>query len=416
MALTDTAVKNAKPDPARPSGYKKADGDGLFLLVKPSGKYWRMDYRFADKRNTLALGVYPAVSLKDARKRRDDARALLAKDLDPSAQKRIDKATVKTAAANTFEAIARELHAIKAPSWSPLYALRWLERMEKDLFPTIGKVSIGDVTAPVLLAVLRRVESRGAHETAHTLRQTAGQVFRYGIQTGRCERNPAADLHGALQPIVVTHMAAVLEPVKAGELMRAIDGYTGQPITRAALQLSALLFQRPGNIRAMEWTWIDFDNAMLTIPAQAMKRTIHGKANGRPHFVPLAPQAVAILQELRPLTGHGQYVFPGLRTHDRPMSDNTVNAALRRMGFTGEEMSAHGFRAMARTIMIERLPGISADVLEAQLAHGKSGPLGAAYDRAEFMEQRRAMMVLWADYLDQLRHGAQVVPFVQKMA
>ena len=413
MALTDTAVKNAKPDPARPSGYKKADADGLFLLVKPSGKYWRMDYRFADKRNTLALGGYPAVSLKEARKRRDDARALLAKDLDPSAQKRIDKATVKTAAANTFEAIARELHAIKAPSWSPLYALRWLERMEKDLFPTIGKVSIGDVTAPVLLAVLRRVESRGAHETAHTLRQTAGQVFRYGIQTGRCERNPAADLHGALQPIVVTHMAAVLEPVKAGELMRAIDGYIGQPITRAALQLSALLFQRPGNIRAMEWAWIDFDNAMLTIPAQAMKRTIHGKANGRPHFVPLAPQAVAILQELRPLTGHGQYVFPGLRTHDRPMSDNTVNAALRRMGFTGEEMSAHGFRAMARTIMIERLPGISADVLEAQLAHGKSGPLGAAYDRAEFMEQRRAMMQAWADYLDQLRTGAQVIPLVK---
>lgn len=288
--------------------------------------------------------------------------------------------------------------------------------MEKDLFPTIGKVSIGDVTAPVLLAVLRRVESRGAHETAHTLRQTAGQVFRYGIQTGRCERNPAADLHGALQPIVVTHMAAVLEPVKAGELMRAIDGYIGQPITRAALQLSALLFQRPGNIRAMEWAWIDFDNAMLTIPAQAMKRTIHGKANGRPHFVPLAPQAVAILQELRPLTGHGQYVFPGLRSHDRPMSDNTVNAALRRMGFTGEEMSAHGFRAMARTIMIERLPGISADVLEAQLAHGKSGPLGAAYDRAEFMEQRRAMMALWADYLDQLRTGAQVVPFTKKVA
>ncbi len=416
MALTDTAVKNAKPDPARPSGYKKADADGLFLLVKPSGKYWRMDYRFADKRNTLALGVYPAVSLKEARKRRDDARALLAKNLDPSAQKRIDKATVKTAAANTFEAIARELHAIKAPSWSTLYALRWLERMEKDLFPTIGKVSIGDVTAPVLLAVLRRVESRGAHETAHTLRQTAGQVFRYGIQTGRCERNPAADLHGALQPIVVTHMAAVLEPVKAGELMRAIDGYIGQPITRAALQLSALLFQRPGNIRAMEWAWIDFDNAMLTIPAQAMKRTIHGKANGRPHFVPLAPQAVAILQELRPLTGHGQYVFPGLRSHDRPMSDNTVNAALRRMGFTGEEMSAHGFRAMARTIMIERLPGISADVLEAQLAHGKSGPLGAAYDRAEFMEQRRAMMQAWADYLDQLRTGAQVVPFVHKVA
>lgn len=221
------------------------------------------------------------------------------------------------------------------------------------------------------------------------------------------------DLHGALRPLVVKHMAAVLEPVKAGELLRAIDGYQGQPITRAALQLSALLFQRPGNIRAMQWSWVDFERAMLTIPAQAMKRTVHGKANGRPHLVPLAPQAIAILRELQPLSGHREFVFPGLRTSQRPMSDNTLNAALRRLGYSTEDMSAHGFRAMARTLMVENLPGISADVLEAQLAHGKSGPLGMAYDRAEFMQQRVQMMRTWADYLDRLRRGADVLPLVR---
>ena len=415
MALTDTFVKNAKYS-GRPVGDKHSDGGGLFLLVKSGGKYWRMAYRYGGKQKTLAFGAYPAVTLAQARKKRDAAKELLAQDIDPGVIRRAEKAATKAAAANTFEAIARELHAIKAPSWSPLYAARWLERMEKDLFPSIGRMPVGDVTAPILLSVLRRVESRGAHETAHTLRQTAGQVFRYAVQTGRADRSPAADLHGALQPVVVKHMAAILEPVKAGELLRAIDGYSGQPITRAALQLSALLFQRPGNIRSMEWAWIDLDKAMLTIPAQAMKRTIQGKINGRPHLVPLAPQAVAILRELVPLTGHGRFVFPGLRTHDRPMSDNTVNAALRRMGFSGDEMSAHGFRAMARTIMVERMPGISDGVLEAQLAHGKSGPLGAAYDRADYMQQRVSMMSRWADYLDELRQGALVLPFGKRTA
>ena len=411
MALTDTFVKNAKYI-GRPAGDKHSDGGGLFLLVKSGGKYWRMAYRYGGKQKTLAFGAYPAVTLAQARKKRDAAKELLAQDIDPGVIRRAEKAATKAAAANTFEAIARELHAIKAPSWSPLYAARWLERMEKDLFPSIGRMPVGDVTAPILRSVLRRVESRGARETAHTLRQTAGQVFRYAVQTGRADRSPAADLHGALQPVVVKHMAAILEPVKAGELLRAIDGYSGQPITRAALQLSALLFQRPGNIRSMEWAWIDLDKAMLTIPAQAMKRTIQGKINGRPHLVPLAPQAVAILRELVPLTGHGRFVFPGLRTHDRPMSDNTVNAALRRMGFSGDEMSAHGFRAMARTIMVERMPGISDGVLEAQLAHGKSGPLGAAYDRADYMQQRVSMMSRWADYLDELRRGAEVIPLL----
>jgi integrase len=211
-------------------------------------------------------------------------------------------------------------------------------------------------------------------------------------------------------------MAALLEPVKVGELMRAIDSYTGQPITRGALLLSALLFQRPVNIRSMEWAWIDFDAAMLTIPAQAMKRTIHGKINGRPHLVPLAQQAIEVLRQLQPLTGHRVHVFPSTRGEGRPMSNMTVNAALRRMGFSGDEMTAHGFRAMARTLMIERLPGIHADVIEAQLAHSKSGPLGAAYDRAEYMEQRRTMMQTWADYLDKLRRGAEVIRLPTKAA
>jgi integrase len=412
MALTDTFVRQVK-NTGKLTGDKHADAGGMYLLVKAAGRYWRMDYRFAGARKTLALGTYPEVSLAKARKRRDHARELLAEGVDPSAAKRAEKLATQVAAANTFEAVAREFHATQSSGWSPKYGARWIERMEKDLFPYIGKLPLPAITAPVLLDALRKVEKRGANETAHTLRQTAGQVFRYGVQTGRCERSPVSDLYGALKPIMVKHMAAVLEPTKAGELLRAIDGYTGQPMTKAALALSALLFQRPGNIRQMKWAWIDLDKAMLTIPSEDMKRRIQQKINGRPHFVPLAAQAVAILKELQPLTEHGRYVFPSLRTGERPMSDNTINAALRRMGFASDEMSAHGFRAMARTLMIERIHGISADVIEAQLAHGKSGPLGAAYDRAEFMEQRRRMMNEWADYLDKLRQGADVIQLRQ---
>lgn len=408
MALTDTFVRQVKHSSSA-AGDKHTDGAGMYLLVNGAGKYWRMNYRFLGKQRTLALGVYPDVSLAKARQKRDKARELIAEGIDPSAAKRAAKRAEATAAANTFEALAREFHALQVDGWSPKYAARWIERMEKDLFPYIGRLPLHSVNAPTLLDALRKVEKRGANETAHTLRQSSGQVFRYGVQTGRCERNPVGDLHGALKPVVVRHMAAVLEPAKAGELLRAIDEYSGQPMTRGALQLSALLFQRPGNIRQMEWAWVDFDKVMLTIPSQDMKRRLHQKINGRPHLVPLAPQAVAILRELYPLTGHGRYVFPSLRTGERPMSDNTVNAALRRMGFSSDEMTAHGFRAMARTLMIERLPGIHADVIEAQLAHGKSGPLGAAYDRAEYMDQRRGMMVEWAGYLDRLRVGAEVI-------
>jgi integrase len=410
MALTATFVKNAKYT-GESAGDKHRDGGGMYLLVNASGKYWRMDYRFADKRKTLALGVYPAVSLEKARKRRDAARELLADGKDPGAVKREERQATAMAAANTFELVAREFLQTKVDAWTPMYAAKWLRGMEKDLFPFIGKLPIATVTPLMLLDALRKCEKRGAIESAHTLRQTAGQVFRYGIQTGRCERNPSQDLQGALKPVTTKHMAAILEPIKVGELLRAIDGYSGQPVTRAALGLSALLFQRPGNIRQMEWAWVDFDKALLTIPSQDMKRRKHQKINGRPHLVPLAPQALAYLAELLPFSGHGRYVFPSLRTGERPMSDNTVNAALRRMGFSQDEMSAHGFRATARTLMIERMPGISADVIEAQLAHGKSGPLGMAYDRAEFLEQRRKMMLEWADYLDKLRPGAEVIQF-----
>jgi integrase len=257
---------------------------------------------------------------------------------------------------------------------------------------------IKDIKASKVLAALRKVEAKGILSTAQDLQQMAGQVFRYAVQTDRIEQSPISDLKGALKPHVAEHFAATLDPVKAGELLRAIDGYTGQPTTLAALKLSALLFQRPGNIRAMQWVWIDFDKALLTIPAEQMKRTLHQKVNGKPHLVPLAKQAIAVLKALQPLTGYGQYVFPGARSSKRPMSDGTVNAALRRLDFGNDDHVAHGFRAMARTMMAEQIKGIPAELVEAQLGHGKSGPLGSAYDRAEYIGQRFEVMQRWADY------------------
>ncbi len=408
MALTDTFVKQVKHS-GKSAGDKHSDGGGLFLHVMASGKYWRMAYRFGGKQKTLALGVYPAVSLAQARRRREEARQRLAEDTDPAVVKQAQKLAKAVAGENTFETVAREYHTIKKNGWSEKYAAKWIRGLEKDIFPFVGRLQLTDITPPMMLSALRKVEKRGNRDAAHTLSQNSGQVFRYGIQTGRCERNPMPDLQGALEPVVVKHMSAVLDPAKVGELLRAFDSYGGQPITQAALQLSALLFQRPANIRKMEWSWIDFDNAMLTIPSASMKRTVEQKLNGRPHLVPLAPQAVEILKEIQPLTGYRTHVFPSNRGEGRPMSDMTLSAALRRLGYSGDEMTPHGFRAMARTLIIERLPGIHADVIEAQLAHGKSGPLGAAYDRAEFMEQRRTMMNEWAGYLDKLKAGAEVI-------
>ncbi len=383
------------------------------MEVSPNGsKRWFWKFYPDGKESRLALGSYPKVSLKAARQARDEARTTRQSGVNPVQRRKADRLAVKASAATTFEAVAREFHATKSDSWGAKHAAGWLERMQKDLFPWLGSLPIADVHAPLLLVALRRVEGRGSLVVAHTLRQYAGQVFRYGIATGRCARNPAIDLQGALKPFTVKHMGAVLDPLKAGELLRAIEGYSGkgQPATHAALTLSALLFQRPGNIRAMEWGHLDLDAGLWTIPAADMKRSKAGKLNGRPHLVPLAQQAVQILRKLHTLTGHGRFVFPSILTGERCMSDNTIRSALRRMGYTNDEMTAHGFRAMARTLMVERLPGIDPDVIEAQLAHGKSGPLGMAYDRAEFMEQRRQMMTLWADYLDGLRVGGKVVP------
>ena len=400
--LTDKQCKNAVC-PADHARERLADAGGLNLEVAPTGsKRWFWKYRFDGKEKRLALGSYPDVGLKDARASRDDARKQQQRGADPVLERQLERLSSRFDSNDTFEVIAQEFHATKKIGWSDHYAKRWLERLAKDVFPWLGKLPLPQIGAPMLLQTLRRVESRGVRELPHTLLEGCSQVFRYGVSTGRCERNPAADLRGALKPVMTRHMSAILEPAQAGDLMRAIFGYHGHPATRTALLLSALLFQRPGNIRQMEWAELDLDAAMWSIPSDKMKRTKQEKVNGRPHCVPLPPQAIAALKDLHPLTGRGTYVFPSLQSVKRPMSENTVRVALRRLGFDNDTMTPHGFRAMARTIMVERL-NVVPEVIEAQLAHGKSGPLGAAYDRAEFMEQRRQMMGTWADYLDELR-------------
>jgi integrase len=414
--LTDVDCRNATC-PADLKRRRLTDGGGLYLEVSPGGaRRWFWKTYANGKEGRLALGSYPAVTLKAARLARDEAKRSKAEGANPVQQRKTARLTRAASSAVTFEAVARELHATKAGAWSENHSAQWLRCLSNDVFPAIGSLPLADITAPILLDPLRKVQTRGALRLAHDLREFAGQVFRFGISTGRCEGNPAADLRGALKPFTERHAAAVLEPAQAGGLLRAIDGYSGQPRTRIAMLLSALLFQRPGNIRAMEWAELDADAALWTIPSAKMKRTVKEKINGRPHLVPLAPQALALLAEVRAITGHGKFVFPSLLTGERCMSENTIRTALRRMGYENEDMTAHGFRAMARTLMIERLPGIPADVIEAQLAHGKSGPLGAAYDRAEYMAQRRAMMAAWANYLDTLRAGATVLAFTPKAA
>jgi len=421
--LTDADCRNASC-PADQRRVRKVDAGGLYLEVTANGaKRWFWKYRVGDKLRVMALGHYckagsskADMSLKAARQARDAARRVHQTGADPIQKRQIAKVTEQASAALTFEGVAREFHQARVDGWSDVHARQWLRCCEKDLFPWLGALPLRDVSAPVLLATLRKVEARGALQMVIDLRSFASQVFRYGIQTGKCEGNPARELTDAFKRHTVRHMAAVLTPPKVGELLRGIAGYQGMPATKAALILSALLFQRPGNIRALEWAWIDLAACLLTIPAEAMKRTKGAKLNGRPHLVPLARQAVAALQELQPLTGHGRYVFPSIRTGDKPMSENTVNAALRGMGYGGDDMTAHGFRAMARTLMVENIAGIDPDVIEAQLAHGKAGPLGGAYDRAEYMLKRRDLMQTWADYLDKMRKGADVLPIKGKAA
>ena len=400
MPLTDLAIRTAEPgDKPR----KLTDGGGLFLLVQPNGgKWWRLKYRVDGKEKLLSMGTYPEISLKDARLRRDEARKQLASGIDPGAHRKAAKAARAEEAADTFGVIAREWHSKQAARWTEVHTGRMLDRLEKDLFPHLGTRPIKAITAPELLAVLRRKEGKGAAYTAKRLRQIADQVFRYAIATGRAERNIATDLRGALQPPQKTHHAAMTDPKQVGGLLRAIDAYQGTLVTRCALRLAPLVFVRPGELRQAEWSEIDLEAAEWNIPADKMKMR-------EAHLVPLSKQAVAVLQEIQPLTGTGRYVFPSPRTSKRPMSDNAVLSALRRMGIGKDEMSGHGFRAMARTILDEVLK-VRPDYIEHQLAHAVRDPNGRAYNRTAHLNERRKMMQLWADYLDGLKSGAEVVP------
>lgn len=398
MALTDTAIRNAKP---KEKPYKLADEKGLFLLVHPNGgRYWRFKYRFVGKEKLLALGVYPDVSLKEARERRDNARKQVAADIDPGQHRKALKAAKATCAENSFEIVAREWFAKHSPNWAVNHSSKILRRLERDIFPWIGNRPIGDITAPELLTVLRRIESRGALETAHRALQNCGQVFRYAVATGRAERDPSGDLRGALPPTKQIHHASITDPKAIGGLLRAIKGYQGSFITKCALQLAPLVFVRPGELRKAEWSEFDLDAAEWRIPAARMKMR-------EQHIVPLSSRAVAILRELYALTGNGRYVFPGARTNGRPMSENTINAALRRLGYSGNEMTGHGFRSMASTILNEQ--GWHRDAIERQLAHAERNSVRAAYNYAEHLAERRKMMQAWADYLDGLSAGATIM-------
>lgn len=396
MPLTDAALRNARP---REKPVKLFDDGGLYVILTPAGaRWWRFDYRCSGKRRTVSLGVYPAVGLKDARAKRDEARKQLAAGIDPSAARKAAKA----AEADTLEVVAREWYAKHAPRWGLGHADNTIRCLERDVFPWLGTRPVGNVTAPDLLEVLRRIEARGAIETEHRVLQNCRRVFRYAIATGRAQHDPAADLRGALPPAAQTHHAAITNPLAIGALLRAIDGYRGDLATRCALKLAPLTFVRPGELRAAEWAELDLDRGEWNIAAIRMKTR-------EPHLVPLSVQAIAIFRELLPLTGTGRYVFPSLRTAVRPMSETTMNAALRRMGYAKEEMTAHGFRAMARTILDEVL-GVRPDFIEHQLAHTVRDPLGRAYNRTTHLPERRDMMQAWADYLDGLKNGAEVVP------
>ncbi len=405
MPLSDTAIKNAKPG-VKPM--KLADEKGLFLLITPSGgKWWRFKFRFDGKEKLLSLGTYPEVSLKDARQRRDDARKLVANDVDPSENRKAVKAAKSERAGNSFEVIAREWFLKKSPGWVKTNSDKIIARLQNDAFPWLGERPIADITPPELLKTLRRIEERGAIETAHRVRNYCSQIFRYAISTGRADRDATADLRGALTTPVKQHRAAITTPYEIGGLLRSIDDYQGYLVTKCALKLAPLFFVRPGELRQAKWEEFDLEKAEWNIPAARMKGWVR-KGIVNPHLVPLCTQAIAILQEIQPVTGSGEYVFPGARSIKQPMSDNAILSALRRMGYAKDEMSGHGFRAMARTILDEVL-GVRPDLIEHQLAHAVRDPNGRAYNRTAHLVERRKMMQQWADYLDKLKQGAEVV-------
>jgi Integrase len=402
MPLTDIAVRNAKPDNSKTIRLK--DERGLYLEISPAGgKWWRLRYWFKGKENRLSLGVYPDITLKEARERRDEARKLLANGIDPSIARKAQLSSVN-ADQETFQIIAEEWFEKFQHTWTANTAKTIIERLRKDIFPFIGGRPIREITAPELLAVLRRIESRGAVETSRRDLQKCGQIFRYAVATGRAERDVAADLRGAIAPPKKRHFASIHEPKEVGELLRAIEGYKGGFVTRCALRLAPLTFVRPGELRHAEWSEIDLENGEWRIPAARMKMK-------EKHIVPLSTQAQAVLRELFPLTGTGRYVFPGERSYARPMSENTVLAALRRLGYDKGEMTGHGFRSMASTILHEQ--GWPSEVIERQLAHGDRNKIRASYNFAQHLPERRRMMQAWADYLDALREGGKVVPIFQ---
>lgn len=391
MPLTDVKIKSAKPA-VKP--YKLYDERGLFLIVTPmGGRWWRFKYRFDDKEKMLSLGVYPDIGLKDARNRRDEARKLLAHFIDPGVQRKAQKLTRRAQVADSFEAVACEWYAKYAPTWAGHHGDRIFRRLERDIFPWIGKRPIAEVTAPEVLSVARRIEQRGALETAHRALANCSQVFRYAVATGRTLRDPTSDLRGALPPVRGEHFSAVTEPSKVATLLRALDGYEGSAVVACALRLAPLVFVRPGELRTAKWSDFDLGNA---------EWRFHVSKTDTQHIVPLSSQALAVLRELYAVTGDGKYVFPSARTNERPMSDNAILAAMRRLGIEKEEMSGHGFRAMARTILDEVL-GVRPDLIEHQLAHAVRDPNGRAYNRTAHLSERKKMMQQWSDYLDRIK-------------
>ena len=402
MALTDTAIKNRKPGD-KPS--KLSDGGGLYLLLNTTGsRLWRYDYRFDGKRKTLSFGPYPEVTLKEAREKRDNSRKMIRDGIDPSQAKKAQKESAS--GADSFETIAREWFSKFSPTWTSSHGDRILRRLERDIFPWIGKRPIVEVKAPELLTVLRRIEERGAVETAHRASQNCGQIFRYAVATGRAERDPTGDLRGSIPPTKQTHHASITDPKEIGALLRAIDAYEGGLIVRCALKLAPLVFVRPGELRKAQWSEINWDKSEWVIPAERMKMR-------EKHIVPLSRQSLEILRELQPLTGDGKYMFPSPRSSERPMSDNAILSALRRMGYTGDQMTGHGFRSIASTLLNEQ--GWHRDAIERQLAHAERDSIRAAYNYAEHMPERRRMMQSWADYLGELRKGGEIIPFTKKV-
>lgn len=399
MPLTDALIRTAKP---AEKPYRLYDEGGLYAEVSiAGGKLWRMKYRFNGKEKRLSLGAYPGVGLKQARERRDEARKLLANGIDPGTVKKAQKASRLDRAANSFEVLAREWYEKQTGTWSPSHGVRILRRFERDVFPLIGGLPVADITAPILLEAIRKIEARGAIETAHRAMQNCGQVFRYAIATGRADRDPTPDLRGALSPVQATHFAAVTEPMQAGKLLRLLDTYTGGYTVRAALKLTPLFFVRPGELRNARWSDVDLEAGEW--------RYIVPKTRTA-HIVPLSTQAVAILTELKPHTEHSEYVFPGGRSPLKAMSENAVLAAMRDLGITADTMSGHGFRAMART-MLDEVLGYPPHIIEQQLAHAVKDPLGRAYNRTAHLPERKKMMQAWSDYLDKLKAGAEVIPF-----